>query len=135
MSDFGILPVGSVVRLASTNAAAMIMGYNPIVGNETSDYLGIPYPMGLVTDDCAVAFDRSAIEEVLFEGYMDEEGQKVFAAMRSYEQATQDMVTQVERFIDSLTPERVEELRERYAPQSMPEGFEIPEGFEFVDFE
>ncbi len=132
MNDMSILPIGSVVRFASTDALAMILGYEPIVGDERADYLGVPYPMGLVTDDSAIAFDRAAIDDVVFEGYTDEEGQKAFDAIRSLHQASEDMLEQVSRFIESLTPERVQELRERYAPTPMPEGFEIPEGYEEV---
>ena len=132
MSEMGILPIGSVVRLASTDALAMILGYEPIVGDAQADYLGVPYPMGLVTDDSAIAFDRASIGDVMFEGYTDEEGQRTFAAIRARHQASQDMLDQVNQFIESLTPERVQELRERYAPSPMPEGFEIPEGYEEV---
>ena len=132
MSDMGILPIGSVVRIASTDALAMILGYEPIVGDERADYLAIPYPMGLISDDSAIAFDRSSVGEVVFEGYTDEEGQRAFSAIRSYRQSTEDMLDQVNRFIDTLDPERVQELRARYAPAPLPEGFEIPEGYEDV---
>lgn len=132
MSDLGILPIGSVVRVASTQALAMILGYEPLVGDGRADYLGVPYPMGLVSDDGAIAFDSSSIGEVVFEGYADEEAQKAFAAIRAHRQATEDMLDQVNSFIDSLDANRVQELRERYAPATVPEGFEIPEGYREV---
>lgn len=135
MNDNGILPIGSVVRVASTRALAMILGYEPLVDDGRADYLAVPYPMGLISDDGAIAFDRSSIGEVVFEGYVDEEARRAFSAIRAYRESTEDMLEQVKRFIDSLDDERVHELRERYAPTPLPEGFEIPEGYKevFID--
>ena len=132
LSDMSILPIGSVVRVASTDALAMVIGYEPVVGDERAEYLAVPYPMGLISDDSAIAFDRSSIGEIVFEGYVDEEGQKAFSAIRAYRQATDDMLDQVNRFIETLDDERVRELVERYAPAPLPEGFEVPEGYEDV---
>ena len=53
-----ILPVGSVVRLEGADALVMVMGFEPnLDGDEIADYLGAPYPMGLM--------NSSDISEVL----------------------------------------------------------------------
>ena len=127
MSNDVMLPIGSVVRLADADMCAMIIGYEPMVGNDTSDYLGVVYPYGLVTEESAFAFDGDAIDEIVFEGYRDEAGRKVFASVRTYREATSEMLASVKRLIDELSPEQAEKMRERYAPVEMPEGFEIPD--------
>lgn len=108
----GLLPVGSVVRLAgASDALVMVMGYEPTIGDVQADYLGVPYPMGLVDDDAALAFDASAVTELVHRGFWDEEAEAGVAAVRRFRAATDDVLRQVYEFMDTLTPERVTELR------------------------
>ena len=41
------------------------------------DYLGAPYPLGVLEPNKNLLFDREQIEKVVFTGYSDEEGKKV----------------------------------------------------------
>lgn len=135
MSNESVLPVGSVVKIESLDALVMVIGYEPSMEDMMAEYLGVIYPMGLISDQSAVAFDGSTIEEVVFTGYLDEEGERGFAAVRQYHDAARDMQQQVENLVNSLTPARVKELRDRYAPVDMPDEFEAPEGFEDISIE
>lgn len=129
------LPVGSIVRLCAVDAPIMVMGYKPVIETVPSDFIGVVYPAGLVTENSAIAFDRESVEEVLFEGFLDEEGERAFRAVEAYDQATEEMLRQADELLESLTPERVEELRNLYSPTDMPEEFEVPEGYRNVTIE
>ena len=67
----GLLPVGSVVRLQGSDAQVMVLGFEPQLGDVRADYLGVAYPMGLVSDDAALAFD--AMEEEPEPDFPDED--------------------------------------------------------------
>lgn len=129
-----VLPVGSVVRLRGADALVMVIGYEPSIGDEKADYLAVVHPVGMVSERSAVTFDCDAIEEVLYEGYLDDEGRRAFEAIRAYRQASADLAQQIEDFAQSLTPERVQALAEEYAPSELPPDFVVPEGLEDLAF-
>ena len=69
-----ILPIGSVVKLAKQPSLKyMITGYYVIVDQILFDYCSIHYPLGEVKDSITVPFNGCDIEEVLFEGYRNEQ--------------------------------------------------------------
>ncbi len=110
-----ILPVGSVVRLEGADALVMVMGFEPnLDGDEIADYLGAPYPMGLISEDTALAFDSSAVAEVCHRGFWDDEAERGVAAVRRFHAATTDAYNRLRELADSLTPERYYELRDYY---------------------
>ena len=116
-----LLPVGSVVRLEDADAFVMVIGFKPTFDDVEADYLGVIYPQGLVSDDAALAFDADTISEVVFRGYWDEEGEVARAALRRYRDAALDLKAQFEAFVETLTPERVIELRSEYIFDQMDE--------------
>lgn len=105
-----LLPVGSVVRLEGTGALVMVLGFVPQLDDGQADYLGTPYPQGLVSEDAALAFDANAVAEVVHQGYWDVEGDAALAAVRRYRDAADELATQFEAFVQTLTPERIVEL-------------------------
>ena len=111
----GLLPVGSVVRLQGAEALVMVAGYEPLLDEGWADYLGVPYPMGLVQEDAAVAFDADAVAEVVQRGLWDSEAEAGVAAVRRFRAATGDALRRVEELTASLTPSRVDELRMQYS--------------------
>lgn len=131
------LPVGSVVRLEGASALVMVMGYQPQVDGGMADYLAVPYPMGLMSDDAALAFDAGAVADVVHRGYWDDEGDAAVAAVRRYRDAADDLATQFEAFVETLTPERVRELHDEYAFDALGEEPEpdFLEAFEGLDDE
>lgn len=106
-----LLPVGSVVRLAGADALVMVMGFEPDLDGVQADYLGIPCPMGLVSDDAALAFDADAVVEVVHRGFWDEEADAGLAAVRRFRTAADDVERQIYELIDKLTPEYLAEWR------------------------
>ena len=110
-----VLPVGSVVRLQGAEALVMVAGYEPLLDSGWADYLGVPYPMGLVQEDAAVAFDADAVAEVVQRGLWDSEAEAGVAAVRRFRAATSDALHRVEELTASLTPSRVDELRMQYS--------------------
>lgn len=108
-----LLPLGSVVRLTGADALVMVMGFAPDSDGVQADYLGVPCPMGLASDDGALAFDADAVAEVVFRGYWDDEADAGLAAVRRYHAAADDVLRQMRELIDSLTPEYVAGWREQ----------------------
>ena len=70
------LPIGSIVYLAEGNQKIMILNRGPFVeqGGEKVffDYTGALYPSGLDPEE-VFYFNETDVEEVLFEGFRDEE--------------------------------------------------------------
>ena len=83
------LPIGSVVELEGRrDEPVCILGYltRNARTERLSDYMGQPYPLGLITSKRAVLFDADEIERVRFIGYqgaaVDELLDKLDAAKR-----------------------------------------------------
>lgn len=71
-----ILSVGSVVELIHIpKHQFVILGYFQKVQGEIYDYIGTLYPNGMIGEDSCVVFRKEEISKVLFEGYLDEEGE------------------------------------------------------------
>ena len=64
-----ILPIGAVVILEEVVDSLMIIGYlqKGIVEN-FRDYMGVPYPSGLMSMEDVKAFNKEDIKKVIFEG-------------------------------------------------------------------
>ena len=77
--DKSFLPLGSIVLLKDATRKIVIVGY--LVKEESNnkywDYLGAPYPLGVIDPNKNLLFDREQIDKVVFTGYSDEEGKKV----------------------------------------------------------
>ena len=71
-----VLPLGTIVYLKEGNTKLMIVGrgaaFNDGVEDKVSDYVGVIYPNGIDPND-ALFFNHEDIDEVVFEGYSDEE--------------------------------------------------------------
>lgn len=72
-----LLPVGSVVQLQNGKKKIVIIGILPTKMIEeaqiTYDYIGVPYPEGFLGFDSVLLFFHSSIEQVIFEGYDNQE--------------------------------------------------------------
>ncbi|MCR4908001.1 MAG: DUF4176 domain-containing protein [Lachnospiraceae bacterium] len=70
-----LLPIGSVVLLNGAKTKLMITGR--IISDEKMetiyDYVGCPYPFGMMGDENQFFFNRDAIERVYFIGFQNEE--------------------------------------------------------------
>ncbi|GAE32068.1 DUF4176 domain-containing protein [Halalkalibacter hemicellulosilyticus] len=71
-----MLPIGSIVYLKEGTSKLMILNRGPIIEengeNKMFDYSGCFYPQGLVPDK-VFYFNQENIDEVVFEGFQDEE--------------------------------------------------------------
>ena len=70
------LPIGSIVLLKGAKKKIMITGFlcKDVDNNsELFDYLGCPYPEGLIAFNQNVLFNNDQIEQVFKEGYKDNE--------------------------------------------------------------
>lgn len=71
-----ILPLGTIVYLKEATAKLMIVGrgasFDNGEGQSFSDYVGVVYPNGIDPQD-ALFFNNENIDQVVFEGYSDEE--------------------------------------------------------------
>lgn len=72
-TKLSFLPLGSVVRLKGGKIRIAIIGYTPIEKGkkEVWDYLGAVWPMGVISSDNNLLFNRDQVEEVVFEGFTD----------------------------------------------------------------
>lgn len=65
-----MLPVGTIVILKKGIKPLMISGYlvKDINGKE-KDYVGIPYPEGIISKDSLFSFNKEDIDKVIYKGY------------------------------------------------------------------
>lgn len=80
-----LLSVGTIVKIknAMESVRTMIIGYYPF-SEETEtmyEYSGIIYPQGITGDQSLLVFDSEDVEEVVFQGYTDEEGVELRKAL------------------------------------------------------
>lgn len=75
-----ILPIGSVVKLRNSDKLVMIFGYfqkSTTLPDKVVDYVGVAYPLGNVNIFTQYGFQMTDIEQVIFEGYRNEEFKSV----------------------------------------------------------
>lgn len=70
-----LLPVGSIVLLKGAKRNVVIIGFGAIEegSSEVWDYLGAAYPIGVISSNKNLLFNRNQIEKVVFTGYVDSE--------------------------------------------------------------
>ena len=68
------LPVGSIVLLKGATQNVIIIGFAPIEHGQAKvwDYLGAPYPIGVISSDKNLLFDNEQIDKVIAKGYSDD---------------------------------------------------------------
>ena len=71
-----LLPIGSLVILENISKPVMILSYLPEHKGRVFDYLGVFYPVGLVSNKSAMIFNQSGIEKLIVKGYEDEDCRK-----------------------------------------------------------
>lgn len=73
-----ILPLGSVVSLKDAEMYFIIIGYKMLDEKENKvwDYLGCVYPVGVLSNDTTLVFDKEKIDKVIFTGFSDKEGEE-----------------------------------------------------------
>lgn len=86
-----LLPIGSVVKIRGTKKPIMIFGMLQKSGmnGKLVDYIGVPFPEGNVGIYAQLGFQRSDIDEVLFEGYHTEEVDVWLERIKQYGSTTQ----------------------------------------------
>ena len=74
-----LLPIGSVVLLEGGEKKLMIYGrLQQQEGTDVAwDYIGCLYPEGNINKDFTYLFNHDNIKEIYFEGYRDEEEDKI----------------------------------------------------------
>ena len=75
-----ILPIGSVVKLRNSDHLVMIFGYlqkSTGMPDQIVDYVGVPYPSGNINLFTQYGFQMTDITEVIFEGYRNEQFEKI----------------------------------------------------------
>lgn len=75
-----ILPLGSVVYLKNSKDKVLVICRGAIYGEDDKeeyfDYLGCHYPSGLDKEQ-TIFFNEESIDEILFEGYIDENEERL----------------------------------------------------------
>ena len=86
-----ILPIGAIVKLKNEKQKVMIVSrmISLTLGEEKYyfDYAGCVYPRGIVGQHVA-NFNEEDIEEVLFEGFVDEDEEKELEIIHQWIQTT-----------------------------------------------
>lgn len=67
------LPIGSIVLLKGASKKIMVTGFLCKEPNNEKiyDYVGCPYPEGMISFDTNLLFDNNQIDKVIEEGYKD----------------------------------------------------------------
>lgn len=87
-----LLPLGSIVYLEEGTVKLMIVGRGVIyddpegTGQLFADYMGGLYPAGLQTES-TLFFQYENIDEVIFEGYRDEEEERFLKIYHEWEKS------------------------------------------------
>ena len=76
-----LFPIGTIVTIKGINKPVMIIGYLPKVNERVYDYMGVPYPTGMVSEKSTLVFDHGVLEKLVAEGYKDEDGDKLLKAI------------------------------------------------------
>ena len=78
MKENKFLPLGSIVLLKDATRYVVVIGYavSEENSNEIWDYLGCAYPIGVISPNKNLLFNKDQIEKVIFNGYTDDEGTK-----------------------------------------------------------
>lgn len=74
--EIKLLPIGTIVELAGSEAKVMIAGYCPIGSIRPGyvwDYSGFAFPLGYRSANEVIQFDREQISHIVAMGYQDEE--------------------------------------------------------------
>ena len=73
-----MLPLGSILRLKGAKQNVVVIGYAVIEEGDVKpwDYLGCPYPTGVIASDQNLMFNKEDIDRVIFLGYSAEEDKK-----------------------------------------------------------
>ena len=83
MKNTTYLPVGSVVLLKGAKQKVVVLGYAVKEDGEDKiwDYLGAPFPVGIIKSDMNLLFDKSQITKIYHTGYKDEDSVKFLEAL------------------------------------------------------
>ena len=66
------LPIGTIVMIKDNLAMYMISGYmNDDGKGNISEYIGVPYPYGLISFNALCFFNHKDIENILYHGLKD----------------------------------------------------------------
>ena len=73
MEEF--LPIGTVVLLKEATRKVLIIGFAQVEENSKKiwDYVGCAYPIGVISNNTSLLFDKEQIDKVIFQGYSDNE--------------------------------------------------------------
>lgn len=73
-----VLPLGTVVLLKDATRYLVVIGYSIVEQGKDKvwDYLGCPYPVGVISTNSGLLFDKDQIEKIIYRGFSDEEGDK-----------------------------------------------------------
>ena len=92
-----LLPIGSVVLLNDARKKILIIGLMPIKHLESGedigyDYIGVPYPEGYIGQESAMVFNHENIAEISFEGYSNEEREKMIEVIQRLVDKTEETI-------------------------------------------
>lgn len=79
-----VLPLGSIVMLKGATKKLMVYGRFQMnaIDDTMFDYVGCMYPEGNLSAECTFLFNESDIQEIIFEGFTDEDDEKYIKAVQ-----------------------------------------------------
>ncbi len=95
MEDNEVLSIGTVVKLRDSKGLAMVISFGMLANKDGKeilyDYLGCPYPQGVITTDYFIYFDKKDIDEVVFNGYSNDTDKECKKGYLELRKAYEDM--------------------------------------------
>lgn len=76
-----LFPLGTIVTIKGVKKPVMIIGYLQKVNGRVYDYMGVPYPTGMVSQKSTIVFDRGLLDRLVAKGYQDEDGEAFLNAV------------------------------------------------------
>lgn len=116
------LPIGTVVLLKNGTKKIMITGYLPTAKDKPGnvyDYSACIFPEGVISSDQTVVFNHNQINDIISEGYSNEETTKFLEAMNELIQRAN-----IEQPAENAEPEMPVPAEERL--EEVPAEIEMP---------
>ncbi len=101
-----LLPVGSIVELSeNSNVCYMIIGYYPMYQDQIWEYTAVMYPAGLSGRGILEKFDAEQIHRVVWEGFQDEEAEKLLKRIPEFMNATATLMNECAEIVERVQKE------------------------------
>ena len=115
------LPLGSICLLKGAERYLMVSGYLGMNGNniedaEVFDYLGILFPVGVISSEVSLMFNHDQIDKVIFKGFENEESKKFLEEIKGV--SKEEVINKVKEMMNGTNKTPTEVVAPRFESQN-----------------